>query len=111
MKTSSLPQRLSNPGPILQYLEWLQNQRDPILRQKAKDAIGAARQALSTPEGAILLELIEKATLNTHLPPNADQRALEALNSQRFIPLDLWRILSDENERLVEATNSEGARR
>ena len=92
-----LPLRLSEPGPILQYMSFLRS-----FDAKTADKVRAAvRSVLSTPDGAILLDLLEKATLKGHVPITADPRALEAINAQSFIPLDLRRILSDETEQLL----------
>jgi hypothetical protein len=54
---------------------------------------------MGTEDGAILLELLEKATLNSLVPIFADPRALDARNAQAFIALDLRRIVSDEFDR------------
>ena len=109
-----LPQRRSKHGPVVDYLLSLIQtgtaHRDPAkgreMTAAAKEAIHAAKTALSTPEGAILLELLEKSTQEFFLPPESDPRALDALNAQRFIALDLRRIERDEfDDILAEETH------
>lgn len=102
----SLPLRLSEPGPLLNYLTWLR-QSDP---KAADKTVAAIRAALSTPDGAILLDLLEKSTKDLLVPILADPRALEARNAQSFIPLDLRRILSDETEQLLQRKTDTGTR-
>lgn len=65
-------------------------------------AIAAIRAMLSTPDGAIFLEMLENATVNWRVPILADDRALAARNAQSFIALDLRRIMSDETEQLLD---------
>ena len=93
-----LPLRLSEPGPILQYMSFLRG----IDAKTADKVVAAVRAILSTDDGAILLDLLEKSTLKGHVPIMADPRALEALNAQSLIALDLRRILSDETEQLLD---------
>ncbi|GGE29955.1 hypothetical protein GCM10011360_17530 [Primorskyibacter flagellatus] len=89
-----LPRRLSEPGPLIEYISELR--RLPAKRKEAKELIDAIRATLRTPDGSILLDLLEKATLLRSIPITADPRALDAINAQSFIALDLRRILSDE---------------
>lgn len=87
-----LPRRLSDPGPIIEYIANLE-------RMKSKDArllVASIRKLLLSPEGLILLKLLDKAILERSVSTSADPRALDALNAQSFIALDLRRILSDE---------------
>jgi hypothetical protein len=65
-------------------------------------AIAAIRAMLSTPDGAIFLEMLENSTVNWRVPILADDRALAARNAQSFIALDLRRIMSDETEQLLD---------
>ena len=65
-------------------------------------AIAAIRAMLSTPDGAIFLEMLENSTVNWRVPILADDRALAARNAQSFIALDLRRIMSDETEQLLQ---------
>ncbi|WP_111732201.1 hypothetical protein [Roseovarius amoyensis] len=95
-----LPRRLSKPGPVIDYILHLY-QADRIspgkgLKEKADQAVAAVQAVAATEHGAMLLELLEKSTQEFFLPPDADACALDALNSQRFIALDLRRIASDE---------------
>lgn len=81
---------LPEPGPVLGYLSRLPaGHREQV--------IAAATSALNSPDGAILLELLEKALLLRTPPLLADVRALDLLNAQRFIFHDLKRIASEEN--------------
>jgi hypothetical protein len=91
----ALPRRFSNTGPITDYLNSLADARQHDI---VEGAIAAVRSCLSTPDGAILLDLLSKSTEEFFLSPLADARALDALNAQRFIALDLRRIMSDEYE-------------
>lgn len=88
-----LPRRLSKPGPIVEYIAELQRAG---MKKEADGAIEAIRSCLSTPEGAILLELLDKAILERCIPISDDPRALDANNAQSFIALDLRRVMSDE---------------
>ena len=110
--THPLPRRLSKPGPVLNYLTFLHRseQQHPKLKGLFESTVESVRTALSTPEGAILLDLLEKSTQDFRLPPDTDPRALDALNAQSFIALDLRRIVSDELERLLEQKTDLGSR-
>lgn len=89
-----LPRRLSEPGPLIEYIAWLQRTKQG---SKAREVIDAVRNMLRTPEGAIFLDFLDKAVLERSLAISADPRALDANNAQSFIALDLRRILSDEH--------------
>lgn len=97
-----LPRRLNKPGPLIDYLMDLYATGDPTAQRAAKDAIKAVKVVAATPDGAILLDLLEKATTDFFLAPSSDPSACDALNAQRFIALDLRRIVSDEIERVLE---------
>ena len=102
-----LPLRFSEPGPVLNYLSWLRS-----FDAKAADrTIAAIRSLFATPDGAILLDLLEKSTKDFIVPVLADPRALEARNAQCFIPLDLRRIQSDETEQLLQRQTDTTSRR
>ncbi len=88
-----LPRRLSKPGPLIEYISELQRAG---LKRQADHAIFAVKSALGSKNGAIVLELLEKAILERSIDISADPRALDANNAQSFIALDLRRILSDE---------------
>jgi len=77
-------------GPILSYLRLLPD-------DLGKELQATIQAVLRTPDGHILLEVLEKATLELNFPPLADQRALDAANAQSFIASDLRRI-ADETE-------------
>ncbi len=102
-----LPRLYSEPGPLLTYLSRIR----PIDAAKADDVIAQVRIALATPEGAMLLMLLEEATTLLQVPVLADPRALEARNAQSFIAADLRRIMSDETEKLLERNLAAGAGR
>ena len=93
-----LPLPLSEPGPLLTYYSRARA-ADP---KKMDKAIAAIRAMLSTPDGAIFLEMLENSTVNWRVPILADDRALAARNAQSFIALDLRRIMSDETEQLLD---------
>lgn len=99
-----LPNRQSKPGPVIDYLRELANHGDENIKDKARSAVHAVGAVLATPEGRILLELLEKSTLENYLPPSADERALSARNAQRFIVLDLRRI-GAERETILDETS------
>jgi hypothetical protein len=88
-----LPRRFSGIGPVIEYIAHLESNG---LRLQAKQAVAAVRSVLNSPEGAIVLDLLDKATLERAIDLSADPRALDAINAQSFIALDLRRILSDE---------------
>lgn len=92
----SLPRLLNEPGPVLTYLSKLK-QIDPA---RADATIGAVRALLSQPDGAILLDLLEKSTTLLVTPILADDRALFARNAQAILASDLRRITSDEHEQV-----------
>lgn len=100
-----LPRQHSEAGPVLKYLEKL-GQTDPVAWERVTPVIA---DLLRTPEGAMLLDLLEKSTLFSLTPVSADPRASEARNAQAFIALDLRRIASDETERLLEALRTKRA--
>ncbi len=95
----SLPRPLNEPGPVLTYLSKL----SAVNSDLAEATIGAVRAIMQTPDGAILLDLLEKSTTLSVLPILSDDRALLARNAQALIPSDLRRITSDEHEQLLLA--------
>ncbi|MCB2105011.1 MAG: hypothetical protein KDE10_11055 [Rhodobacteraceae bacterium] len=98
MSSNRLPARLPEPGPLLEYLQWLRSS-DVQASEKARLAI---RSMLSTSDGAMFMELLEKAVLYRANAILGDSRALEARNAQGLIAFDLRRIASDEHEQLLE---------
>lgn len=100
-----LPRRLSKPGPVLDYLFHLRRM-NPAL---ADEVVAKIRVALSG-EGAIVLDLLEKSTLLSVVPTDAEPRALDAINAQSFIALDLRRIVSDELDELSQRQDGASAR-
>lgn len=103
-----LPLRLPKPGPLLEYLQWLHS-KDVA---KATETRQAIRKALNTPDGRILLELLEKSIEFAAMPILDDPRALAAKNAQAFIAHDLRRIVSNETEQLLaRQTDDAGGRR
>lgn len=104
----ALPRRLNGTGPVIEYLNELYQAGDTDTVEKVHAAV---RACLSTPDGAILLDLLVKSTEEYFLPPIADPRALDTLNAQRFIALDLRRIVSNEYDLHKMARQAdEGAR-
>lgn len=101
-----LPRRLSEPGPILEYLESMMRSGSPQLRSRAIETAEAVRRCLLTPEGAILLDLLDKSILERSIPISSDPRALDANNAQGFIALDLRRIASDETDARILDENA-----
>lgn len=108
-----LPRRLSKPGPLIEYLTWLHKleAQHPKLKGRFNEVVQAIKTVASTQEGAILLDFLEKSTHDFALPPDAEPRALDALNAQSFIALDLRRIASDEIEQLLDRQKNVEARR
>lgn len=94
-----LPLPLNEPGPLLAYLSKLHAFKKGEI---AEATIGAVRAVLRTEDGRILLDLLEKSTSLLLTPILADDRALFARNAQAFIASDLRRIMSDENEQLLD---------
>lgn len=89
-------------GPVLRYLQ--------CLPQKERAQVQAAvRSLLQQPDGAILLELLQKSVIERTVPITGDQRALDALNAQRFIVSDLKR-LTDEHSYLTTEPKDASAR-
>ncbi|MFV1626852.1 hypothetical protein VWY34_14190 [Phaeobacter sp. JH20_02] len=99
-----LPRRISEPGPIIDYINMLLRLGR---RDLASEAVQAVRAVFRTDEGAIVLELLEKSTLERTFPVDNDLGALAASNAQSFIPLDLRRILSDEIDAALEAHSTD----
>ena len=95
-----LPYPLSEPGPILTYLAGLRK-NGPSLAKQAEAAEAAVRDLLQTNDGAILLELLEKAVSLSQMAILSDERALVGRNAQTFIVSDLRRIASNETEQLL----------
>lgn len=91
----SLPLRLDRAGPVVEYLKYL-GENDPRLASQAKEARAAVRRVISTPDGAILLDLLEKSTVLFSIHPSEDPRACDALTAQRLIAVDLRRIASND---------------
>lgn len=102
-----LPRRLSEPGPLLEYLGRLRSTGQDHTALKVEDAI---RAMLRTDEGAIFLDLLDKAVLLSAFPAVADERALVARNAQGLLALDLRRILSDESEQVYGTENGPSPR-
>jgi hypothetical protein len=90
------PLRLSKSGPVVDYLNTLHQSGNDNLAAQARLMAEATKRILETPDGLIMLEMLENSTTNFFLHPEADARALDALNAQRFIALDLRRIQRDE---------------
>ena len=103
----SLPLLHNDPGPILTYLERLR-------RLGADDHVdqvfAAVRTILSTDDGRMLLDLLEKSTSLLLTPVISDERALFARNAQAFIASDLRRILSNEREILEQRREGNAGR-
>jgi hypothetical protein len=75
-------------GPLIGYLREI----DQTEAQQVRETI---RALLNTPDGAILMELLEKSLTLRVVPLIADPRAYEYLNAQRFIATDLQQIVSE----------------
>ncbi|MBT9385477.1 hypothetical protein KM176_16505 [Pseudooceanicola sp. CBS1P-1] len=101
-----LPTMFAKSGPILQYLRPFLQHEDPEIRTRARAALRTVQRLLNTDDGAILMDLLEKSTTLFILDPLADPRALDAINAQRFIALDLRRIMSDETDTVLDAISS-----
>jgi hypothetical protein len=109
-----LPLPLSEPGPLLTFLDRLVRQAReknlPEFERMADDYRGAIRQMLSTEEGSMFLELLEKSTQLSLSPILGDERALIARNAQSFIARDLRRIMSNETEMVRQAEQASAGR-
>ncbi len=111
-----LPRRLSKPGPVIEYLTDLRriadqpNKPRPELKRTADEIELAVKTVLSTPQGVILLDLLDKAILERSIPVDEDPRALDAINAQSFIALDLRRIASNESDALENASTTTSSR-
>lgn len=106
-----LPRRLSEPGPLLEYIAHLQRSGAPEHRRLALEIQTAVKECLTSRGGVILLELLDKAILERSIPIGADPRALDAINAQSFIALDLRRIASNETDAaLAEHSTDAGSR-
>jgi hypothetical protein len=92
----NLPRRLSEPGPILEYLNRLRAKQPDLVMRIEMDL----KAMLQTDEGRMFLELLDKSVLLSALPAVTDERALVARNAQGLLALDLRRILSDESEQV-----------
>jgi hypothetical protein len=95
-----LPLPISEPGPILTYLAGLRK-NGPAFSKQAEAAEKAVQSLLQTSDGAILLDLLEKAVSLSQMPIVSDERALVGRNAQTFIVSDLRRIASNETEQLL----------
>lgn len=98
MQAPQLPRRYKGKGPLLAYLEEIA--RLPG-QAAAAEIIRAVRVVAATPEGRTLFAFLEEATSVTP-EPGAGGRALREAAAQRFIPLDLQRIASNESDRLLD---------
>lgn len=93
-----LPHPLNEKGPLLQYIEKL---KDLGMVREAKETILGVRECLSTPGGRILMELLEKTTIQSSTGILEDSRALAARNAQSFIAHDLRRVMSNESDAIL----------
>ena len=99
----------SDPGPILKYLKTLLS--NPATRKHAIEARNAVRAILSSKEGAILLDLLNKSTFEQIVSAEESSSALVARNAQAFIAHDLRRIMSNELDALFEGHTGNEPRR
>ncbi|GLO70340.1 hypothetical protein MACH17_18570 [Phaeobacter inhibens] len=107
-----LPRRISEPGPLLEYINQLLRGGQPEHVKLAREIQRAVKTCLASKEGVILLDLLDKAILERTVPTTYDPRALDALNAQSFIALDLRRIASNETDAALEAHSTDtGTRR
>lgn len=90
-----LPRRLDPAGPIVSYLEFVAK-LSPDMGLLATEVRDALVRVFNTPDGQILMDLLDKATVEYAMHPLSDARACEALNAQRQIALDLRRIVSND---------------
>ena len=96
--SNPLPLPLNEPGPLLAYIETV-NRLDA---DTAKKIINAVRNVLKTPDGAIMLDLLEKSVLFRLTSISDDGRALAASNAQAFISSDLKRIMGNESDQILD---------
>jgi hypothetical protein len=92
----NLPLRPPEKGPVSEYLHFLDSSLQPHEKAAAREARASVRRLMLTPDGLMLMDLLEKSTTQFFKSPLADPRACDALNAQRFIALDLMRIASDD---------------
>jgi hypothetical protein len=76
-------------GPIRNYLGFLS-------KKESEDLQIIIRNLLSTPDGVIFMDLLEKSLVFSPLGVRTDPRALEFMNAQSFIFHDLNRIVSED---------------
>ncbi|MGL6210513.1 MAG: hypothetical protein ACRC14_11865 [Paracoccaceae bacterium] len=92
-----LPLRLPEPGPLLKYVQWLIS----IDKNKGRDTARALHALLNSPNGAILLDLLQKSIEMSPIPISENVSALGARNAQAFIVADLRRLATDETDQLL----------
>jgi hypothetical protein len=80
------------------------------MMKQAEAAEVAVRDLLQTKDGAMLLDLLEKAVSLSQLTVVSDERALVGRNAQTFIVSDLRRIASNETEQLLAQRAAQHAR-
>lgn len=98
-----LPHPINERGPLIRYIQGLQAAGKSSL---ARDVVIGVREAIGTDGGRILMELLEKTTIQSASSILADSRALAALNAQSFIAHDLRRVMSDEFDELLRMEKS-----
>lgn len=78
-----------NNGPILDYLA-------NVAQNERADILARVQAVLETPDGAILMELLENAVTLRQTNLGLDPRASEYAMAQRFIVSDLQLIVRTE---------------
>lgn len=99
-----LPNRLSEPGPLLEYLSWLMVSNP----RSASDTAAAIREMVASPNGRIFMDLLEKSVETRPNQISESVSALLARNAQAFILADLRRLATNETEQLLAKRASVG---
>jgi hypothetical protein len=93
-------------GPLIQYLKTLA--LSDGYKTEAREAVEAIKEMLATPQGKILLDLMQKAVIERLVPTTENSSALACRNAQAFIAHDLRRIMNNELDALFEQQEGHG---
>ena len=113
-----LPNPLSKPGPIIEYLSKLRDVAQRFGGARGKDMLvqvdeteEAVRRVLLSEDGRVLMDLLEKSIDCRLHDVSENSGALGATMAQRFIASDLNRIASNERADLQKYAEAAAAAR